>query len=103
MGRPNDIGGSRAKAGPVDANAGAPADWHKALTALVNALGPAGRAHLRIDEFRRAREDIPQEVYDTLDYFELWTQGLANLLVEKGLIAGEEIDRRMRDLRNGIG
>ncbi len=101
MRRPNDIGGSRAKFGPVDPNAREPADWQKELSALVNALGPTVRRHLWIDEFRRAREDIPEDFYNTLSYFELWTQGLANLLAEKGLVSHEEIDRRMKALRDG--
>ncbi len=99
MRRPNDIGGSGAKAGPIDTNAREPAEWQKELTALVNALGPTARKHLRIDEFRRAREDLPADFYDTLSYFELWTQGLANLLAEKGFVTHREIDRRMQELR----
>ncbi len=98
MKRPNDIGGQRA--GPIDANAREPAMWQKRLSALVSSLGPANRGVIRIDEFRRTREDLPKEVYDRLTYFELWTEGIAGLLIEKGVLTRAEIDGRMAEKRN---
>ena len=98
MRRPNDIGGS--KSGPIDPNARETADWQKELTALVSALGPGARHYLWVDEFRRSREDLPEDFYNTLSYFELWTEGLANLLAEKGFLTREEIGRRVEELRS---
>ena len=97
MKRPNDVGGS--EAGPVDPTPHELALWQKELTALVSALGPTSRNYLWVDEFRRAREDIPADFYNTLSYFELWTQGLANLMAEKGFLTQAEIDQRMTEIR----
>ena len=97
MKRPNDIGGS--KAGPVIPNAHEPADWQKELTALLSALGPTARHYLWVDEFRRAREDIPEDFYNTLSYFELWTEGLARLMAENGFLTRDEIVQRMAEIR----
>lgn len=97
MKRPNDVGGQRA--GPVDTDAREPRPWQKRLTAVVSSLGPARRNLFRIDEFRRAREDLPEDFYNSLSYFELWTQGLSDLLIEKGVLTREEIDARMDEIR----
>ena len=97
MRRPNDIGGQ--PAGAVDTGAHEAASWQKRLTALVSSLGPANRKVIRIDEFRRSREDLPKEFYDSLSYFELWAQGLSELLIEKEVLTRAEIETRMAEVR----
>jgi hypothetical protein len=94
MKRPNDIGGNAA--GPVDTGPHDPELWQRRLTALVTSLGPRARNVFRIDEFRRTREDLEPDFYNSLTYFELWTEALANLLSEKGVLGRDEIDGRMR-------
>ncbi len=94
MTRPNDIGGNAA--GSVETAPHDPELWQRRLTALVTSLGPRNRNMFRIDEFRRAREDLEPDLYDGLSYFELWTEGLAELLIEKGVVVRAEIDDRMR-------
>ncbi len=94
MRRPNDIGGTAAD--PVDPGPHDPEPWQRRLSALVAALGPRSRNVFRIDEFRRTREDLEPEFYKSLSYFELWSQGLSNLLIEKGVLGRDEIDDRMR-------
>lgn len=95
--RSHDIGGSNA--GPVDPGTNEPADWQKELNALVGALGPGARHHMWVDEFRRAREDLPEDFHTKLSYFELWTEGLADLLTEKGFLSRDEIRQRMAAIR----
>lgn len=97
MRQPNDVGGMAA--GPINPNSGEPAPWQKLLTAMVTSLGPTRSRIIRIDEFRRAREDIPAEIYNGLTYFEIWTQGIANLLIEKGVVTGDEIRSRMSAIK----
>lgn len=94
MKRPNDIGGNAA--GPIDPSPHVPEPWQRRLTALVTTLGPSARNVIRIDEFRRAREDLEPDLYDSLTYFELWTQGLTELLIEKGVLGRDEIDAQAR-------
>jgi hypothetical protein len=95
---PNDIGGL--PAGPVNPIPHDPELWEKRLTALVASLGPLYRGVIRIDEFRRSRESIPEDFYNSLTYFELWTQGIANLLVEKEVLSHADIEIRMREIKN---
>ncbi len=101
MKRPNDIGGNAA--GPVDPGPHDPELWQRRLTALVTSLGPRTRNVFRIDEFRRAREDLEPDLYDSLTYVELWAQGLTELLIEKGVLGRDEIEDRMRAIAQQRG
>ncbi len=96
MKRPNDLGGHAA--GSVDPAPHDPELWQRQLSALVASLGPRARNIFRIDEFRRTREDLEPDLYASLTYFELWAQGLKELLVEKGVLGREEIEDRMRQI-----
>ena len=96
MKRPNDIGGN--VAGPVDPGPHEPELWQRRLSALVATLGPQAKNVFRIDEFRRAREDLEPNYYKSLTYFELWAQGLKELLVEKDVLDRGEIEDRMRQI-----
>ncbi len=101
MKRPNDIGGNAA--GPVDPGPHDPELWQRRLTALVTSLAPRTRNVFRIDEFRRAREDLEPDLYASLSYFELWAQGLGELLIEKGVLGRDEIEDRMRAIAQQRG
>jgi hypothetical protein len=72
------------------------ADWEVLADALSVALGACG---LRTtDELRRAMEDMPAEEYLSLSYYERWVRGTEQLLVEKGVLTTDEIDRKMAEL-----
>jgi hypothetical protein len=72
------------------------------ITALVATVGP-GQAHVNcVDEFRRAREDLEPGFYNSLTYFELWTQGFINLMAEKGVLTRAEVDARAAEIRDRL-
>ncbi len=88
----HDIGGR--EAGPVDPSDHPLEPWHKLSTAMSNELGDGDHTWTRTDEARRAREALDQESYDT-GYFERQILSLRNLLIEKGILDADEIERRM--------
>lgn len=92
---PHDIGGL--PAGPIDTSHHDEADWHRMATALNMALGPSKRGLVRVDERRRATEDLDD--YDRLGYFDRSVQAGANLLVEKGVLTRGEIAGRMAEIK----
>jgi len=98
MRRPNDIGGM--PAGPVNPAGHEIEPWERLITALVSTVGPAAKKITTIDEFRRAREDLDKEFYDSLTYFELWAEGFVNLMEEKGVLKRSEVEARMAALRS---
>jgi Nitrile hydratase beta subunit, N-terminal len=72
------------------------ADWEVVADAVSVALGARG---LRTtDEHRRAMEDMPPDEYLSLSYYERWVRGTEQLLLEKGVLTREEIDRKMAEL-----
>ena len=63
------------------------AAWEPSALALNLAMGATGAWNL--DMSRAARETLPN--YASLRYYEIWIEGLRNLLVERGLVVQDEI------------
>ena len=70
-------------------------DWEVRVNAIRQVLGEKGL--LRSDELRRGIESIDPGRYETLGYFERWTESVESLMVEKGIFTREELDRKMSD------
>ena len=78
---------------PIDRSEHSHADWELRVDALHQVLGRKGLRST--DEMRRAIESLPPEEYESIGYYERWTAALEILLVEKGILTTEEIDRKM--------
>lgn len=99
--RPHDLGGQ--KAGPVDPHDHGLEGWHLLVTAILNILRDEPHRLVKVDEMRRAIEDMPPDDYRRLAYFEKWAVGVSTLMVEKGLMTRDEIDRRVAELGQRVG
>lgn len=95
MARTHDMGG-RPSREPLNLQEHALADWEVLADAVAQALGARGIR--TTDESRRAMEDMPAEEYLSLSYYERWIKGTEQLLVEKGILSSEEVDRRVAQL-----
>jgi hypothetical protein len=91
---PADIGGEAA--GPIDTVDHGMKFWEKQANALRNTL--TGRKLVRLDELRRAAEDLGDRYY-RLGYFERTTEAMRNLLLEKGLFSPAELEEKMKQVR----
>jgi nitrile hydratase len=100
MGRAHDMGG-RPSDEPLNLQEHALADWEVLVDALVGAL--ASKRIIGVDQLRRAMEDMPAADYRSLSYYERWSRGTADLLVEKGILSTDEIDRKMAQLEETWG
>lgn len=96
--RVHDVGGL--PAGPVDASDHEDLRWHKEFTATFYALIAPRRRTMRLDELRRAVEDLGEEAYNRLGYFERQLHATASVLVERGLLSWDEIDGRVAEFRD---
>jgi hypothetical protein len=93
--KPTDRGGWPG-AGPIDRSEHQLADWELLAEAVSFAIGAKG---IRCtDESRRAQESLPLEVYERLGYYERWIHGSELILIEKGLLTKEEVDRKVAEL-----
>ncbi len=91
MTRVHDIGG-RFGDGPVIPEPETPVfheDWHARALAVTLAAGALGQWNL--DTSRHARERLSPKDYTRFSYYEKWMAGLADLLVEKGVLTEADL------------
>jgi hypothetical protein len=75
--------------------------WEKHMIAMFNVLRSKGI--FNTDEFRRAVEATPLEEYKKSRFYDRRTDGMTDLLVEKGIIdRGELTSRTQEVLRQGL-
>jgi hypothetical protein len=88
--------GGRPTSEPLNLEEHTLADWEVLADALSVSLGAKGLRST--DELRRAMEDMPADDYLSLSYYERWVRGTEQLLIEKGVLSGDEIDHKMAEL-----
>lgn len=96
----HDMGGDP-EAGLIDRSQHQLDDWEILADALNQVAGVKGIK--RTDETRRAREEMDSEAYLSLSYYERWIASLETILVEKGFMTREEIDRKVAELEEKWG
>jgi Nitrile hydratase beta subunit len=84
-------------AGPVERAEHDYSMWEKRTDAMLRIL-TRDRHIIRVDELRRAIESIPPRDYETMSYYERWITAIETLIIEKGLLTREDIDRRVETL-----
>jgi hypothetical protein len=84
-------------AGPVERAEHDYAMWEKRTDAMLRTL-TRDRHIIRVDELRRAIESIPPKDYETMSYYERWITAIETLIIEKGLLTREDIDRRVETI-----
>jgi hypothetical protein len=92
--QPHDIGGEQA--GPIDTVDHGMKFWEKQANALRNTL--SRRKIVRLDELRRAAEDLGNRYYE-LEYFERTTEALRTVLIERGYFTDAELRAKMAEVR----
>lgn len=97
MGGPHDLGG--ADGGPIDKSQHVVEDWERLADAITVALDKKGIK--TTDQLRRAIESL--EDYGDLSYYERWAAATEKLLIEKDILAKEEIDARADEIKREWG
>ena len=69
-------------------------DWERRVDALVTLLRTDGT--ITVDELRKNIEAIPPEAYDRMSYYERWITSLTQTLLQRGVIATEELAHQLR-------
>ena len=87
----HDMGGiPRFRCTPVEPDDDGPPDaFGRRVDALRQLL--AQKKLMTVDELRRGIESLPPEQYDAFGYYERWLRSMAALMVEKGVVAPEEL------------
>ncbi|MBO9450023.1 nitrile hydratase subunit beta [Tropicibacter sp. R16_0] len=92
MSRVHDMGGRFGDGPVVPEGEDAPVfekDWHARALAVTLASGALGKWN--IDVSRHARERLSPKDYTRFSYYEKWISGLADLLVETGVLTLEDL------------
>ena len=81
--------------GPVEREQNEPA-FHAAWEAAVYAIMRASMSNglYNLDEFRHGVERMDPAHYLRSGYYEHWLDGITRVLVEKGVVSAEELERR---------
>jgi nitrile hydratase len=96
----HDIGGLPG-AGPIDKSQHELADWEILADAVNQALGARGIK--RTDELRRAREEMDSDDYREMNYYERWIASMETILIEKGILKKDEIDKKVVEFEKKWG
>jgi Nitrile hydratase beta subunit len=83
------------EAGPIDRAEHEYSMWEKRTDAIRGVLG--AKRIIRTDELRRAVESLEPAQYEGLSYYERWIVAIEALLIEKGILTRQEIDRKMEE------
>ncbi len=95
MGQIHDIGGLPSSE-PINKAEYQLMDWELEVEAVTSLLG---KKKVRgSDEFRRAIEEMPPEEYRSAAYYERWAASLETLMIEKGIVTKEQIDRKAAEV-----
>lgn len=95
---PHDVGGLQA--GPVDPHPHDMTFWEKQIDGVRAVVGAKGI--YRTDENRRWVESLGEDAYSRLNYYERWTAALMRALIDKGVLTQDEIDERVKLVRQRL-
>jgi hypothetical protein len=93
----HDVGGLAF--GPIDREEHDLALWEKRTDAMLRLLTTPGKRAFTVDGLRRVIEDYGQQAYDRTTYYEKWIRAVRNLVVEQEVLAREEVEARMAEIR----
>lgn len=77
--------------------------WEKRIDAIATLLMSPDKRAMRVDELRRAIEDMEPAAYEKRKYYERWLHAVETLMVEKGFLTREEIARKVKELTGDGG
>ena len=67
--------------------------WEKRIDALYNIA--AAKGIFTVDGLRRALEDMGEEAFETMSYYERWVAAVNQNLLEAGVYSLEELGAKM--------
>ena len=90
----HDMGGR--DAGPVPKSEHDFALWEKRVDALMMLC--SGKGFFTVDGLRRALEDMGEDAFETMTYYERWIAAVNQNLIEAGAYSLEELGIKMEEI-----
>ncbi|MEO1494151.1 MAG: ScnB-like protein [Pseudomonadota bacterium] len=92
----HDMGGQ--DAGPIDQDSHDFAIWEKRVDALMRITSAQG--HFTVDGLRRVLEDMGEDAFETMTYYERWMNSVTQNLIEAGVFSIEELNAKMAEIKD---
>ena len=70
--------------------------WEKRVDALLRLTSSKG--YFTVDGLRRVLEDMPEDSFETMTYYERWIASITRNMVEAGAFTIEELNARMDEV-----
>ncbi len=70
--------------------------WEKRVDALLRIA--VGKGFFTVDGLRRALEDMGEDAFETMTYYERWIASITQNMVEAGAFTLEELNARMEEV-----
>jgi len=90
----HDMGGTAA--GPVPTDQHDFSLWEKRVDALM--IIASGKGHFTVDGLRRVLEDMGEDAFETMTYYERWIASVNQNLIEAGVYTTSELAQRMTEV-----
>ena len=90
----HDMGGN--SAGPVPTDQHDFSLWEKRVDALM--VIAASKGHFTVDGLRRVLEDMGEDAFETMTYYERWIASVNQNLIEAGVYTTAELAQRMSEV-----
>ena len=90
----HDMGGGAA--GPVPSDQHDFSLWEKRVDALM--IIASSKGHFTVDGLRRVLEDMGEEAFETMSYYERWIASVNQNLIEAGVYTTAELAQRMTEV-----
>lgn len=94
----HDLGGLEGEE-PIDLSEHESHAFEKRVNALLRLLSHPDVKMMRVDELRRGIESLNETEYAGYTYYERWTESVRRILVEKGVLDGDELAERIEAVR----
>lgn len=91
----HDMGGM--DAGPVPSDDHDFALWEKRVDALLVLASSKGL--MNVHGLRRALEDLGEDAFETMSYYERWIASVSQNMIEAGAFTIEELGARMDEIK----
>jgi nitrile hydratase subunit beta len=86
----HDLGGvTKFMCAPIDVEPHTLSEFDKQVDALRQVLSL--KALMTVDELRRGIEEIPEDEYHRLSYYQRWIRSIASILLRKGVVTETEL------------
>ena len=91
----HDMGGL--EAGPINNESHDFAIWEKRVDALLTLSTKKGL--FTVDGLRRVLEDMGEDAFETMSYYERWVSSVNQNLIEAGIYTLEELGEKMAEVK----